>query len=94
VPELHTSAAAWAEQHGLVDDAIRHALAAGDTVWAARLIEGHFDAMLWHSEDATLRRWPEALPAELVRSRPRLCLAQAVAAITAVRLEAVAAGRR
>jgi LuxR family transcriptional regulator, maltose regulon positive regulatory protein len=29
-PVLHRAAAAWHEQHGLADDAIRHALAAGD----------------------------------------------------------------
>jgi LuxR family transcriptional regulator, maltose regulon positive regulatory protein len=90
VPELHRAAAAWCEQHGLVDDAIRHALAAGEDVWAARLIERHFDARYGAGEDATLRRWLRALPAELVRARPRLCLAQAVAAVTAVRLEAAA----
>jgi len=89
VPQLHTSAAAWCEQHGLVDDAVRHALAAGDALWAARLIEQHFDAMLWRSEDVTFRRWLQALPAELVRSRPRLCLAQAYGALLSGRLEAV-----
>jgi LuxR family maltose regulon positive regulatory protein len=88
VPELHTSAAAWSEQHGLVDDAVRHALAADELAWAARLIERHFDALQQAGEYATLRRWLQALPAELVRSRPRLCLAQAVAAITGVQLEA------
>jgi LuxR family transcriptional regulator, maltose regulon positive regulatory protein len=90
LPGLNQAAAAWCEQHGLADDAIRHALAAGDPVWAARLIEQHFDALLGRSETATLRRWLAALPAELVRSRPRLCLAQAVTAVTAVRLDAAA----
>jgi LuxR family transcriptional regulator, maltose regulon positive regulatory protein len=89
LPGLHRTAAAWCEQHGLVDDAVRHALAAGDTLWAARLIEQHFDAMLWRSEDVTFRRWLQALPAELVRSRPRLCLAQAYWALLSGRLEAV-----
>jgi LuxR family transcriptional regulator, maltose regulon positive regulatory protein len=89
LPELHRTAAAWCEQHGLVDDAVRHALAAGDTLWAARLIEQHFDAMLWRSEDVTFRRWLQALPAELLRSRPRLCLAQAYWALLSGRLEAV-----
>jgi LuxR family transcriptional regulator, maltose regulon positive regulatory protein len=86
---LHRAAAAWCTQHGLVDEAVRHALAAGDAVWAARLIEQHFDALLWPGEDATLRRWLQALPAELVRSRPRLCLAQAHGALLSGRLEAV-----
>ena len=31
VPELHRAASAWYEQHGLPEEAIRHALAAGDT---------------------------------------------------------------
>jgi LuxR family maltose regulon positive regulatory protein len=89
LPELHRAAAGWSQQHGLVDDAVRHALAAGDAAWAARLIEQHFDAMLWRSEDVTFRRWLQALPAELVRSRPRLCLAQAHGALLSGRLEAV-----
>jgi LuxR family transcriptional regulator, maltose regulon positive regulatory protein len=88
LPELHRAAAAWCEQHGLVDDAIRHALTAGEFAWVARLIEQHWDAMAWRSEDVTLRRWLQALPAELVRSRPRLCLAQAYGAILSGRLEA------
>src|SRR5215211_6760037 len=89
VPELHASAAAWCEAHGLVDDAVRHALAAGEPSWVARLIEQHTDAMLWRFEHATVRRWLEALPAELVGSRPRLCLAQAYGALLSGRLEAV-----
>ena len=32
------------EEHGLADDAVRHAVAAGEMTWAARLIEQHFDA--------------------------------------------------
>jgi LuxR family transcriptional regulator, maltose regulon positive regulatory protein len=90
VAGLHRAAAAWCKQHGLVDEAVRHALAAGDAVWAARLIEQHFDALLWPGEDATLRRWLQALPAELVRSRPRLCLAQAHGALLSGRLETAA----
>jgi LuxR family maltose regulon positive regulatory protein len=30
VPELHRAAAAWHEEHGFADDAVRHALAAGE----------------------------------------------------------------
>ncbi|HZA81749.1 MAG TPA: helix-turn-helix transcriptional regulator, partial [Actinomycetes bacterium] len=89
VPELHQAAAAWSEEHSLVDDAVRHALAAGDALWAARLIERHFDDLLRRNEDATLHRWLEGLPAEVVRSRPRLCLAQALWAWIGGRLEAV-----
>ncbi len=86
-PELHRAAAAWHEEHGSADDAVRHALAAGEGGWAARLIERHFDAVFRRSEGATLSRWLSALPAEVVRARPRLCLAQAITAIVHGRLE-------
>jgi LuxR family transcriptional regulator, maltose regulon positive regulatory protein len=89
VPELHRAAAAWHEQHGLADEAVRHAVAAGETGWAARLVERHVETLLRRSEGATLDRWLSALPAESVRARPRLCLAQAVAAVVSGRLEAV-----
>jgi LuxR family maltose regulon positive regulatory protein len=74
---LHRNAADWCEQHGLADDAVRHALAAGDPTWAARLIEQHADALHLRSEKATLQRWLAALPAETTRSWPRLSLVQA-----------------
>ena len=85
VQALHRAAAAWCEEHDLADDAVRHALAAGDAAWAARLVERHVEELLGRSEGATLRRWLSALPAESVRDRPRLCLAQAYGAARASR---------
>jgi LuxR family transcriptional regulator, maltose regulon positive regulatory protein len=89
VVPLQRAAAGWCERHGLVDEAIGHARSAGDAGWAARLVEQHFEAVLGRREDATLRRWLEALPAEEVASRPRLCLAQAFWALIGGRVEAV-----
>ena len=90
VAVLHRAAAAWYAERGLADDAVRHVLAAGDTAWAARLIEQHFDATLYlRSEGETAQRWLAALPAELVQSRPRLLLAQALLAATLGRAEAM-----
>ena len=91
VPALHRAAAAWSQEHGLADDAVRHALAAGDAAWAARLVERHVEALLGRSEGATLRRWLSALPPEAVRMRPRLCLAQAYGAAMGFRLDALEA---
>ncbi|MGH3479042.1 MAG: LuxR C-terminal-related transcriptional regulator, partial [Nocardioidaceae bacterium] len=85
--DLHRAAAAWHEAHGLADEAIRHALASGDATWAARLIERHFDALVRGSEGATVRRWIDALPPELVDSRPRLLLARARMGLFGGRLE-------
>ena len=68
-PTLHHNAAAWCEEHGLADDAVRHALGAGDATWAARLIERHFDETFCPGERATVPRWPTAIPAGLAGSR-------------------------
>jgi LuxR family transcriptional regulator, maltose regulon positive regulatory protein len=73
---LHRRAARWHEEQGLVDHAVRHALAAGDLVWAARLIERHADAFLLRAEETTVQRWLAALPPDLVGARPRLLLAR------------------
>jgi LuxR family maltose regulon positive regulatory protein len=91
VAVLHRKGAAWCEEHGLADDAVRHALAAGDPEWAARLVERHVETLLGRSEGVTLRRWLSALPAQAVRDRPRLCLAQAYAAAQGFQTEALEA---
>jgi LuxR family transcriptional regulator, maltose regulon positive regulatory protein len=89
VAALHRVAAAWHEEQGLADEAIHHALAADDPTWAARLVERHVEALYRRREAATVRRWFAALPAELIRSRPRLCLAVATRASIAGDLEEV-----
>ncbi len=86
LPALHRAAAAWFEGHGMVHEAIEHALAAGEAAWAARTIERNFDGLLERAEGAMVDRWVAALPTELVQSRPRLRLAQAVWLILAGRL--------
>ena len=69
VKQLHRNAAAWCQEHGLADDAIRHAVAAGEATWAARLIEQHFDEVFFlRGEAATVHRWLSALPGERLRS--------------------------
>ena len=76
--QLHRNAAAWYQEHGMADEAIGHAAAAGEMLWAARIIEQHFDLVhRIRGEAATIDRWLSVLPAEVVRSRPRLLLAQA-----------------
>jgi LuxR family maltose regulon positive regulatory protein len=78
LPELHRRAAAWCEQHGLIDEAIQHALASGNAIWAARLVEQHANETLRRGENVSLGRWLSMLPGEVVRSRPALCLAQSL----------------
>ena len=89
IPELHRRAAKWYEDHGFVEAALKHSLAAGETEWAARLVELNTAAVVMRSEGATLLRWLEALPEDLVRSRPRLLVAYAIAALFGGRLDEV-----
>src|SRR5690349_17852291 len=91
VQALHRAAAAWCDEHDLADDAVRHALTAGDAAWTARLVERHVETLLGRSEGGTLRCWLSALPPESVRDRPRLCLAQAYGAAQGFQLEALEA---
>ncbi len=87
--QLHRNAAAWSQEHGLADDAVRHAVAAGDVDWAAQLIEQHADSLiyLW-GEGPTMQRWLSALPDGLAGSRPHLLLTQARLALLSGHVEA------
>jgi ATP/maltotriose-dependent transcriptional regulator MalT len=76
VPELHRRAAAWYEQHGLIDEAIRHASASGHATWAVRLVEQHVHETLHRGESVILDQWLSWLPDDVVRSRPALSFAQ------------------
>lgn len=89
VPRLHRRAAAWYERECWVTEAIGHALAAGDTAWAVRLAEEHVETAVLRSEVAAVRHWLALLPGDVVRSRPRLCVAAAVVALVGHDLEAV-----
>jgi LuxR family maltose regulon positive regulatory protein len=77
VPILHRRASQWYAGHGRLNEAISHAIAAQQWQWAANLIEQVYTRTWGNSEHAILRRWLEKLPTEVMRSRPRLCLAYA-----------------
>ena len=73
---LHRRASAWYEQSGLIDEAIRHALAAPDVEAAATLVERYATPLWLERGDVLLvRSWVEQLPDALVAARPRLTLA-------------------
>ncbi|MEJ2208084.1 MAG: LuxR C-terminal-related transcriptional regulator [Anaerolineae bacterium] len=71
---LHHRASTWYEENGFADEAIEHALRAGNIERAARLLEEHADAVWRSGEHYKLWHWLEALPRELVFSRPSLCV--------------------
>jgi LuxR family maltose regulon positive regulatory protein len=89
VRDLHRRASAWCEEHGLIDDSIRYALAAGDTQAAMRVVEEHVADTLRRGEGAIVERWLSSLPDEVIRSRPLLCFARALVDLHVGRLESV-----
>ncbi len=77
VPTLHRRASAWYQAQGLVPEAIRHAIAAGDHEGAVELIAAHWNAFLNQGRGATVEGWLDDLPDERARRDPRLCIARA-----------------
>ena len=74
VAGLHQAAAAWLEEHGLLVDAIRHAQAAADWRYAARLVADHGFSLSLDGQDATMHALLAAFP-ESALSDPELARA-------------------
>nr|MBA3852087.1 tetratricopeptide repeat protein [Chloroflexota bacterium] len=83
IPILHWRASEWCERHGQPSEAVGHALAGKDFGRAAGLVELAGRAMLTGRQDAALLGWLQALPDELVRTRPVLSTYYALALIAA-----------
>jgi LuxR family maltose regulon positive regulatory protein len=94
VSDLHRRASAWYEQAGEPSEAIRHALTAEDFERAADLVELAIPAMRQARQEATARRWLEALPDELIRVRPVLSVGYAGALLVSGQFEGVEARLR
>jgi LuxR family maltose regulon positive regulatory protein len=77
VPELHRRASAWHRAQGAVDEAVRHAIAAGDHDEAVELVAAEWWPVVQRGEYRTVERWLAALPEELVRGDARLAVARA-----------------
>ncbi len=71
---LHQRAATWFEEQEWIAEAMQHALAGADYERAVRLVTQSARAFLILGQTATLRTWLQALPEDLVRARPRLCM--------------------
>jgi LuxR family maltose regulon positive regulatory protein len=71
--ELHQRAAEWYEQNGFITEAFNHALAAGDQLLAAQVIENNAMPMLMRGEAVTVLAWIDAI-APIVRERPWLSI--------------------
>jgi LuxR family transcriptional regulator, maltose regulon positive regulatory protein len=77
VAGLHRRAGEWFERNGERAEAVHHALAGGDAGRAADLVELSLPALQQGRQEATMRRWLEALPEEVLRARPVLSVGYA-----------------
>lgn len=89
VAELHRRASEWFAAQSLWQEAVRHALAAGDVDRAAGWVEQCAMTLVEASDVRTVLSWVAKLPPEAVHGRLRLRLAQAWA--LALTMQTVAA---
>lgn len=74
LPALHARASDWLAEAGELDEAVRHAIAAGDIARAGALADD-YARTLWNlSELGQLQSWIDALPAAIVQAGRRLRL--------------------
>ncbi|MBI4675624.1 MAG: hypothetical protein HY741_28605 [Chloroflexi bacterium] len=77
IAALHRQASEWFGARGLMEEALKHALAAEDLGRAVDLVEQNIQPILNHDEWRTLERWLNLLPETLIPLRPALLLARA-----------------
>ncbi|MET7394021.1 LuxR C-terminal-related transcriptional regulator [Dactylosporangium sp. NPDC005572] len=86
-PILHGRAADWLQQHGMVADAVRHAMAAGDTVCARDLVHRDYFRVANDGQVSTAISWFDTLGAATLQSDARLLVARAMTAVLSGDLE-------
>jgi len=76
ISDVHMRASVWFETNGLVEEAIEHAMKAGDATVAARIIERHCYDEIERDRVYVVERWLALIPPEITRQRIILVLAQ------------------
>ncbi len=77
VASLHCLASAWFEEHGLIDEALHHAVAAGDLDLAASQMSSGLCSVINREDWPTLDRWLRLLPEEKIKQHPELLIIRA-----------------
>jgi len=89
VPSLHQRASEWFASQGLVEDAVRHALAGGDFDRAAYLMEEALTELRRIRQDSLMLAWVRSLPEPVVRRSPVLSILSGWSLMMAGDLDAV-----
>ena len=70
VAGLHCLASTWFEEHGMLDEALQHALAAGDPQLATHQMTTRLCDVINREDWPTLERWLRLLPEEMIQQDP------------------------
>jgi LuxR family maltose regulon positive regulatory protein len=87
VAGLHRRAATWFEAEGLVDEAVRHLVAAGDIARSADLIVADWISEFNGGGLSTVSGWLDLLPDDTVARDPRLAMIRAWVALDVGRFD-------
>ncbi|MEZ0578520.1 LuxR C-terminal-related transcriptional regulator [Nocardioides sp. MH1] len=74
IAELHGRASRWHAANGDIEEAVRHALLAGDAAAAADLVEQAIPDLRRMRREAVIRQWVDDLPDAVVANRPALAM--------------------
>jgi LuxR family maltose regulon positive regulatory protein len=88
IAALHSRASTWFAENEFIEEALIHALAAGDEIGAARLVETNYRLVVNRGQWSRLQRWVDHLPESLIAARPGLSLAHCWCLHKAFKLEA------
>jgi LuxR family maltose regulon positive regulatory protein len=72
VADLHRLASTWYAEHGLIDEAIKHAIEAGDVHYAADELMRHWVFLLSSGYGPAMPEWIDRLPREAIDAHPLL----------------------
>ena len=82
-PQLHARASAWYEEHGDIDSAIQHAVAAGDPEQSGELLWRHASSYIGHGGNHALRSWLDHFNEDQIADVPALAVASAASRLAA-----------
>jgi LuxR family maltose regulon positive regulatory protein len=77
IAALHSRASAWYAENDLIDEALSHALSAGDDLGAARLVERNGRVRLNEGRWHVLAKWMAKLPEATIQQRSQLLILKA-----------------
>lgn len=76
IAALHGRASAWFAAHGLAEEALHHALTAGDTTATVQIVTRYRHDLINREEWRTLQRWLRLFPRRVVEEQPVLLVTE------------------